>query len=516
MKIKAALFGFVTAKTLTNDVNLTDDPAICAYNPDRDDFPGGSFPKDFRWSLATAAYQIEGGVNEGKKGKNIWDIWVHQKYPNDPTRCNVDNCDNADVACDSYNQMDRDLDNIISMGVKNYRFSLSWARILPNGTSKGGLNKEGIEHYNKWIDMLLANGITPFVTLYHWDLPQALQDNYQGWLGDQVVTDFGDYARTCYHLFGDRIKHWITLNEPHETADEGYGFGWMAPGMYGPNDKRWTARHNTVRAHAEAWHIYDKEFRSEQKGLVGITLNTDWVQPITDSDKDHQAAAAKNAFDLGYWADPIYKTGDYPQIVKDLLAKENAKLPSFTPDEIKKNLGSSDFFGVNHYTTSLVGWCQAGTDGCDWGYYQTRCSNWPTAGSSWLASNPYGIRRLMNYLDQEYNSTQYPIIVTENGISSKGNGTDEDPELNDHWRADFYHGYIGQLHRAVTEDKVNVFGYTAWSMMDNFEWARGFAERFGMMWTNFTDPHRAVYRKQSADFFTQVTSSNSVPSSKND
>ena len=124
------------------------------------------------------------------------------------------------------------------MGVKNYRFSLSWARILPNGTSKGGLNKEGIEHYNKWIDMLLANGITPFVTLYHWDLPQALQDNYQGWLGDQVVTDFGDYARTCYHLFGDRVKHWITLNEPHETADEGYGFGWMAPGMYGPSKLR--------------------------------------------------------------------------------------------------------------------------------------------------------------------------------------------------------------------------------------------------------------------------------------
>ena len=218
---------------------LLDDPAICAYNPDRDDFPGGDFPKDFRWSLATAAYQIEGGVNEGGKGKNIWDIWVHQKYPNDPTRCNVDNCDNADVACDSYDQMDRDLDNILSMGVKNYRFSLSWSRILPNGTSKGGLNKEGIEHYNKWIDMLVTNGITPFVTLYHWDLPQILQDNYQGWLGDQVVTDFGDYARTCYNLFGDRVKHWITLNEPHETADEGYGFGWMAPGMYGPSKLRY-------------------------------------------------------------------------------------------------------------------------------------------------------------------------------------------------------------------------------------------------------------------------------------
>ena len=169
------------------------------------------------------------------------------------------------------------------------------------------------------------------------------------------------------------------------------------------------ARHNTVRAHTEAWHIYDKEFRSEQKGLVGITLNTDWIQPITNSDKDLQAAVTNNAFDLGFWADPIYKTGDYPQIVKDLLARENAKLPSFTPEEINKNLGksqelqtlkvkflvncnlgSSDFFGVNHYTTSLVGWCQAGTDGCDWGYYQTNCSNWPTAGSDWLLSNPYG------------------------------------------------------------------------------------------------------------------------------
>jgi len=493
------------------DISLQDDPAICAYNATRDDFPGGDFPADFRWSLATAAYQIEGAVHEGRKGQNIWDTWVHQKYPNDPTRCNIDNCDNADIACDSYNQIQRDVHNIVAMGVKNYRFSISWARLMPKGTRASGTNAAGVNHYNRFIDLLLKNKITPFVTLYHWDLPQGLQDSYKGWLGDQIVEDFADYARLCFQIFGDRVKHWITLNEPHETADEGYGFGWMAPGIYGPDTSRWVARHNTVRAHAAAYHVYDKEFRAKQQGVVGITLNTDWVQPITPADQP--GADAKNAFDLGYWADPIYLTGDYPDIVKDTLAMLKVNLPKFTPEEIAANKGSSDFFGVNHYTTSLVSACKAGTKGCDWGYTQTRCSNWPTAGSSWLASNPYGMRRLMNYIGDRYNSTEYPIIVTENGISSKGNGTDMDPELNDQWRQDFYHGYIGQLHRAINEDKVNVFGYTAWSMMDNFEWARGFAERFGMMWTNYTDPKRAVYRKQSADFYTSVTTNNNVPSS---
>lgn len=360
------------------------DPKLCAYNAERDSFLGGEFPREFRWSLATAAYQIEGGAHQDGKSDNIWDVWSHGSTNGS---CNVDQCQNGDVACDSYNQMDRDLANIIAMGVKNYRFSFSWARLLPCG-KQTCINNRAVEHYSKWIDMLIASDITPFVTLYHWDLPQVLHEAYGGWISDQIIHDFSDYSRLCFKLFGDRVKFWITINEPSEVADEGYGTATMAPGIYGPNTTQWIARHNTVRAHTAAWHIYDTEFRSSQHGRVGITLNTDWIEPITENDV--YASRVDWAFTLGYWAEPIYLTGDYPQEVKQTLANLNISLPVFNTTEIKRNLGSSDFFGVNHYTTSLVSACSIGTKDCDFGFYESVCSNWPTAGSSWLSSNPYG------------------------------------------------------------------------------------------------------------------------------
>jgi len=326
--------------------NLTDDPPICNYDPDRDSFAGGHFPKDFRWSLATAAYQIEGAVNEDGKGQNIWDTWVHQRYPEDPTKCNIENCDTADIACDSYHHLDRDIKNILSMGVKNYRFSISWSRLLPTGTRSGGINWSAVAYYNQLIDMLVLHDITLFATLFHYDLPQDLQDQYDGWLGDKIVEDFGDYARICFILFGDRVKYWITINEPENIADRGYGNGQLAPGV-SCGDCKWIARHNTVRAHTEAYRIYDKEFRVFQNGYVGITLNVNWNQPITKSDSE--SAKVKNAFDFEYWSDPIFLNGDYPDAVKKILNDLNIHLPRFTPDEIEANSGAADFLGVNHY-----------------------------------------------------------------------------------------------------------------------------------------------------------------------
>jgi len=488
-----------------------DVPDVCNYNEERDSFPGGEFPSGFQWSLATASYQIEGSWDKDGKGENIWDNWSH--WRSDKNECNIKNCDNGDVACDSYAQTARDIEQMTDMGIKEYRFSISWARLMPKGDRRGDnkVNQAGIDHYSKFIDDLIIAGITPFVTIYHWDLPQALQDSYDGWndSGDQIVTDFADYARLCFDSFGDRVKFWITINEAEVVADLGYGIGVMAPGHTG---QQWRARHNTVRAHVAAYHVYDDEFRATQNGQIGITMNTDWYEPMTDSDADKAAAQQQMDFQLGFWADPIYKTGDYPPKVKELIGND---LPEFTPEEKKLNLDAADFFGLNHYTSTLYTTCKEGDEGCDNGIKNYRCPNWPSSGSEWLYSVPWGYRSLLKYIHATYDSNKYPIYVTENGISSSGpgNGTDLAPNLKDQFRIDHYTQYIGQMHRAIKEDGVNVKAYTAWSLMDNFEWGMGYSERFGLIWVNFTDPDRELFWKDSATFYKDLAATNTIAGS---
>ena len=186
---------------------------------------------------------------------------------------------------------------------------------MPNGTWEGGnsVNLLAISHYSHFIDKLLENGITPIVTIYHWDLPNALQEKYNGWLGDEIVEDFANYARLCFKSFGDRVKYWITLNEPDTFADEGYGGGDMAPGITG---QQWRARYNSIRAHSLAYQIYKNEFKSSQNGQCGITLSSDWYEPMKNSHEYITAAKLDLAFQLGFWADPIFKTGDFPDEVK--------------------------------------------------------------------------------------------------------------------------------------------------------------------------------------------------------
>ena len=317
----------------------------------------------------------------------------------------------------------------------------------------------------------------------------------------------------CYESFGDRVKFWITINEPQVVANQGYGHGWMAPGIKG---EEWRARYNTVRAHTRAYHIYVDEFKEKQGGVCGITLNCDWYEPKTDSEADRNAAQLQMDLQLGFWADPIFATGDYPDSMKRVLGE---KLPRFTPEEIEANKGSSDFFGLNHYTARILEPCDSGHGDlgghCDHVFQirSTTCSLWPTSGSSWLYSVPWAFRRLLKYIHDTYDSQKYPIYHTENGISSRDNGTDFKPELNDQWRIDHYRSVIGQMHRAIYEDKVNIKQYTAWSLFDNFEWAKGYSERFGLIWVNFTDPERQVFWKDSAKYYKTIVLNNTVEGS---
>merc|ERR1719431_286646 len=506
----------------------------CAENKERDNIPGGFFPDNFLWCAATASFQIEGGVKQDGRGDSIWDEFGHYRgplleddsdpRPEDPDAdcgadqcfCMIDECENGDIACDSYNNLERDIQLLINLNVKMYRFSLSWPRLMPDGRNPN-TNDGGLNYYNKLIDLLIENDIIPMVTLYHWDLPINLSpgdrfnfDECHGWDCVDIVEDFANYADYCFEQFGDRVKHWITLNEPEVFVDEGYNWCEMAPGVCGDHQVKHRARHNTVLAHAKAYDVYNSKYRAQQNGIIGITLNSNWYQPEDPKDPlDILASESAMAVHAGWWAYPIFgDNGDYSELMKEALQNKNQWSDNlvFTEAEMKLNKNSSDFFGLNHYSSEIVEYT---TDGYK---YRTlsRCKEWPSSGSDWLYPCPWAFRELLKFI---HNRWSRPIYVTENGISSSDstNGTDHEPNLNDQFRVNFYNEYIGQMHRAIVEDGVDIQAYTAWSLMDNLEWARGYTERFGMHWTNYTDPNRAVYRKASADWYSEVAENNCVP-----
>jgi beta-glucosidase/6-phospho-beta-glucosidase/beta-galactosidase len=473
-----------------------------------DDFLYDTFPEGFLWGTATSSYQIEGGWDADGKGEQIWDRWTHQGG-------RVRNNDTGDIACDSYNRYEEDIRIMSNMGVDFYRFSLSWARILPDGTI-GTINEPGIDYYNRLIDGLLAAGIEPMVTLYHWDLPQALQE-HGGWENVSIVQHFNDFAALCFERFGDRVKLWLTFNEPWVVTWLGYGIDVFAPGVYGPDVTTYVVTHHIIKSHAEAWHTYDRQFRATQHGKISITLDIDWKEPLTNSTADIQAADRAVEFKLGWFANAILVNGDYPEVMKTNIARKSfeegrseSRLPEFTFDEKIRNYGTYDFLGINHYSTSLVRHQVHGTEWPSWEMdrdvdeYQD--PSWPSSGSDWLKVVPWGIRRLLVWIKDHYGNPE--VFITENGVSDipAEHGT-----LNDHFRVNFYREYINNVLKAVKLDGCRVIGYTAWSLMDNFEWNDGYEATFGLHRIDFDDPTRARIPKLSAEWYTTLIANNGWP-----
>ncbi|XP_070577049.1 cytosolic beta-glucosidase-like [Ptychodera flava] len=476
-------------------------------DPERDALYYDTFPEGFIWSSATSAYQIEGAWNEDGKGPSIWDTWTHEGG-------NVHNDETGDVACDSYHKYKEDVAMMKNLGLKYYRFSIAWSRVLPNGTIDN-INELGIQYYNNLIDELIANGIQPMVTLYHWDLPQALHDSYGGWMSEDIVEDFANYASLCFERFGDRVKFWLTFNEPWIISLLGYESGVFAPGVQESGTTPYIVTHNLIKSHARAWHIYDEEYRSTQEGEVGITLNSDWNEPHNRSNPDHVAASDQAMqFNLGWFAHPIYKNGDYPEIMKTRIANISAqqgypksRLPEFTEEEKAYIAKTGDFFGLNHYSSNYV----VNADSVDystppsWGKDANiptwKEEEWPSSGSDWLKPVPWGIRQILIWIDKEYDGIE--SYVTENGVSTK-----DVFELNDESRIKFYKSYINEVLKAVKIDGANCRGYAAWSLMDNFEWGAGYSERFGMHYVDFTDDDRPRQPKNSALFYSSLVKDN--------
>nr|BAG71912.1 beta-glucosidase [Corbicula japonica] len=464
----------------------------------KNDFLRAKFPPDFTWGVATAAYQIEGGWNADGKGPSIWDTFAHDNR--------LAYSQTGDVACDSYHKYREDVQNVKRLGVSHYRFSIAWSRVLPDGRVTS-LNKAGVDYYNNLIDELLANGITPMVTLYHWDLPQALQD-IGGFQNASIADYFNDYARVCFEQFGDRVQLWITFNEAFVVSWLGYGIGVFAPGINSPAEGVYQVAHNIIRSHVKAYHTYDKLFKPHYHGKVGITLDSDWKEPATSSAMDRYAAERALQFKLGWFANPIYGNGDYPAVMKQYVGmksreegRNSSRLPVWSEEEIKINKGSYDFFGLNHYTTQYVvdNHDNRFTYEGDQDLYTKVDDCWPGSRADWLKVNPWGLRSLLRWIRDRYNNP--PLYVTENGFGDNG-------ELDDQGRISYYRSYTNEMLKAIHHDQCNVKGYMAWSLMDNLEWTSGYTIKFGLYSVNFTDPNRPRTIKESGKFFTQLVHDN--------
>ncbi|XP_068625409.1 myrosinase 1-like [Battus philenor] len=459
-----------------------------------------SFPQDFEFGTATSAYQIEGAWNVDGKGWSMWDHLVRT----DPTHIR-DNT-TGDIAANSYYLYKRDVEMLKELGVKNYRFSISWPRILPYGRPDY-VNPYGVAYYNALIDELLANGITPFVTIYHWDLPQNLNE-LGGWLNEDIVDWFGDYARVLYQNFGDRVKHWMTINEPHIHCHFGYGVGSHPPRMFSPGIAYYECGRNILLANARGYHIYDKEFRAQQGGEVGFVVSMEWAIPASDSEDDREAVKDFITFNIHHFMDPVFsKNGNYPErMIKRIEAASlqqglNAsRLRPFTDEQIEYMKGTADFLGLNHYTSrivyrneSLVGQFFVPSRSDDSFYGQYSHPSWPV-DTGFVVEYAPGFYNLLVYIKNNYNNPK--IYVTENGFST-GVGR------NDNSRVQYLRNYLNALQDALDEG-VNVKGYFAWSLMDNFEWNHGYSVRFGIYEIDMNDPERKRFPKKSALVYKEI------------
>uniref|UniRef100_A0A8C8R6Z1 Lactase n=1 Tax=Pelusios castaneus TaxID=367368 RepID=A0A8C8R6Z1_9SAUR len=447
---------------------------------------------------------VEGGWAEDGKGESIWDRFGHQNH--------VHMNQTANVACDSYHKTDYDVYLLRGLQSKLYKFSISWARIFPTGI-RDSFSLQGVNYYNKLINSLLDSNIEPMVTLFHWDLPQALQD-LGGWQNESIIDIFANYADFCFATFGDRVKLWITFHEPWVISYAGYGTGQHPPGIADPG-----VAHSIIKAHAKAWHVYDDKYRSQQRGKVGIVLNSDWAEPKTPtSSEDVKAAERYMQFMLGWFAHPIFVNGDYPDILKSQIQQKNQQcvsaailLPSFSEEEKSLVKGTADFFGLSHYTSRLIS--TAANDSCVPEYEkignfsQHVDPSWPQTASSWIRVVPWGLRRLLKFISQEYTGTGIPIYIAGNGVPTNDGGD----VINDTKRMEYFRLYINEALKAIKLDAVDVQTYIARSLIDGFEGPMGYSQLFGLHHVNFEDGNRQRTPKESAYFFSNVIEKNGFP-----
>nr|GMC79855.1 beta-glucosidase 12-like [Ipomoea batatas] len=466
------------------------------------------FPPHFIFGTASSAYQYEGAARVGGRGPSIWDTYTHKHSER------IVDHNNGDVAVDFYHRYKEDIKLMKDEGLDGFRFSISWSRILPYGKLSKGINKEGIAFYNNLINELLLKGIKPIVTLFHWDLPQALEEEYLGFLSPKIVEDFKDYAEVCFKEFGDRVKVWATLNEPWTFAAFGYDSGDFPPGRCSSwmdnngcptpgnsSTEPYIVAHHLLLAHAAAAQLYTQKYKVTQKGDIGIVLVSNWFEPYSKTASDAKAAQRALDFMFGWFMHPLAR-GKYPKSMRRIVGN---RLPEFTSEEAKMVKGSFDFLGLNYYTSnyaanipypSRVNLRYSTDSRANLTYERNGKRIGARTGMSALNIVPKGLTKFILYVKKNYNN---PVIyITENGMSD-ANITEVQQGVNDSLRVHFYHSHLLAI-KAALKDGANVKGFFAWSFLDNFEWTSGYTQRFGINYINYKDNLKR-YPKHSALWF---------------
>ncbi|WP_208586789.1 GH1 family beta-glucosidase [Gracilibacillus suaedae] len=438
------------------------------------------FPKDMQWGTATASYQIEGAANEGGRGVSIWDTF--SKTPG-----NVVNGDNGDVACDSYHRYEEDVELMKDLGIDVYRFSVAWPRIFPNGT--GEVNQEGLDYYHRLVDKLLENGIEPMCTLYHWDLPQALQDN-GGWGNRDTIDAFVDYAELMFKEFSGKIKKWLTLNEPWCISFLSNFIGVHAPGH---QDLQLATQisHHLLVAHGKTVQKF-RELGND--GEIGFAPNTTWLEPYSNRQEDIDACNREIGWYIEWFMDPVFK-GTYPEFMVDWFKKKGVELDIEDGDMETINQ-PVDFLGINYYTGHIARYKE--NEGLlDWEMVEM---NYDRTDIGWPIF-PEGFYNVLMRIKDSYGDI--PIYITENG--SCYNDEPENGSIKDTGRINYLEQHLTALSRAIASG-VNVKGYITWSLMDNFEWAEGYTMRFGIVHVNYRTLERT--KKDSFYWYKQTIANN--------
>jgi beta-glucosidase len=441
------------------------------------------FPEGFLWGTANAAYQVEGAVQEDGRRPSIWDIFSH-------TPGKTFHGDTGDIACDQYHRLEADLDLLVELGIPAYRFSVAWPRVIPSG--RGAINQAGLDFYQRLVDGLLQRGITPLLTLYHWDLPQALQDE-GGWTRRETAQAFAEYAAAVYRVLGDRVPLWVTLNEPWCSAFVGYLQGRHAPG-WRDEAAALTAAHHLLLGHGLAvWALRDLG----GKGEIGIVLNLASQVPASDDPADLAATRRVDGNENRFFLDPLFRSR-YPEDMVDYYSPVSDF--SFIQDgDLSLIAAPLDFLGINYYERHIV---RADPQNYERGAIIDVPPGPRTAVN--IGINPAGLAELLIRVKNEY--TSLPLYVTENGIALY-DYVDPEGEVDDVKRIGYFDAHFRAAHAAI-EQGVNLHGYFIWSFLDDFEWALGYSVRFGLVYVDYRTQARIP--KQSAHWYREVIRRNAL------
>jgi len=442
-----------------------------------------SFPRGFYWGAATAAYQIEGAVAEDGRGPSIWDTFTH-------TPGKIANNDTGDIACDHYHRWHEDIELMRQLNFNAYRFSVSWSRVLPRG--RGHVNEAGLDFYSRLVDGLLEAGITPFLTFYHFDLPQELQADGGGWLRRGVTDDFAEFVDVVSRRLGDRVKHWTTLNEPWSFGMLGYLEGEDAPGLQLDLGSALTVAHHALLAHGAGVEVLRANVPNAE---VGIVLDVNHIEPASDASEDIEAAQRYDGIQNRMYLDALFH-GHYPD---DVLEFVGDAAPVVGSGDMERISAPIDFLGINLYRRSVIG---AGEVLPPVNYRRVNPPGEYT-GMGWEVS-PNALYDTLTDVNSRY--APRTVYVTENGAAFE-DVVAEDGQVHDERRVAYFRHHLTQANRAIA-DGVPLKGYFAWSLLDNFEWAYGYTKRFGIVRVDFDTQQRTI--KDSGHYLAEVAARNAL------